>query len=95
MDILEEITYLWTNEGGQITLDIIPHMGWLFIWELTQVIVINFRQRRIGTRGADKGAKEEIKQIIRRQVARSNENVSELLIRFLTHERELIFQSLM
>jgi integrator complex subunit 10 len=53
------------------------------------------RQRRIGTRGADKGAKEEIKQIIKRQVARSNENVNELLIRFITHERELIFKSLM
>jgi integrator complex subunit 10 len=79
VDILEEITYLWTNQGGRITLDIIPHMG----------------QRRIGTRGADKGAKEEIKQIITRQVARSNENVNELLIRFITHERELIFKSLM
>lgn len=27
VDILEEITYLWTNQGGQITLDIIPHLG--------------------------------------------------------------------
>lgn len=54
-----------------------------------------FSQRRIGTRGADKGAKEEIKQVIKRQVARSNENVNELLIRFLTHERGLILQTLM
>ncbi|RZB38920.1 Glyco transf 22 domain containing protein [Asbolus verrucosus] len=64
VDILEEITYLWTNQGGQITLDIIPHMG----------------QRRIGTRGADKGAKEEIKQIIKRQVARSNENLASVFL---------------
>lgn len=27
VDILEEITYLWTSQGGQITLDIIPHLG--------------------------------------------------------------------
>lgn len=27
VDILEEITYLWTSQGGQIVLDIIPHLG--------------------------------------------------------------------
>lgn len=27
VDILEEITYLWAGHGGQITLDIIPHLG--------------------------------------------------------------------
>lgn len=51
------------------------------------------RQRRIGTRGADKGAKEEIKQAIRRQVARSNENLDELLIKFITQERSQIIQT--
>ncbi|KAF5298601.1 hypothetical protein FQR65_LT09696 [Abscondita terminalis] len=54
VDILEELTYLWTEQGGQITLDILPHLG----------------QRRIGTRGADKGVKEEIKHTIKRQIAR-------------------------
>ncbi|KAK9874773.1 hypothetical protein WA026_005580 [Henosepilachna vigintioctopunctata] len=78
VDILEELTFLWTNQGGQITLDIIPHLG----------------QRRIGTRGADKGAKEEIKQAIRRQVARSNEKLDELLVKFITHERNQILQIL-
>ncbi|CAH0553252.1 unnamed protein product [Brassicogethes aeneus] len=71
VDILEELTYLWT-QGGQITLDILPHLG---------------SQRRIGTRGADKGAKEEIKQCIKRQIARSNENLDELLENFITLER--------
>lgn len=27
VDILEEITYLWTSQGGQIHLDILPHLG--------------------------------------------------------------------
>lgn len=54
----------------------------------------NCRQRRIGTRGADKGAKEEIKQAIRRQIARSNESVDELLVKFITQERSQILQVL-
>ncbi|KAJ8936893.1 hypothetical protein NQ318_010920 [Aromia moschata] len=36
VDILEEITYLWTSQGGQIQLDILPHLG----------------QRRIGHKGS-------------------------------------------
>ncbi|KAG5882634.1 hypothetical protein JTB14_001824 [Gonioctena quinquepunctata] len=78
VDILEEITYLWTSQGGQIHLDILPHLG----------------QRRIGTRGADKGVKEEIKQAIRRQISRSNENLDELLIGFIMNERAQILQTL-
>ncbi|XP_057658479.1 integrator complex subunit 10 [Diorhabda carinulata] len=79
VDILEELTYLWTSQGGQIQLDILPHLG----------------QRRIGTRGADKGVKEEIKQAIRRQISRSNEKLDELLISFILNERTQILQSLM
>ncbi|XP_072397868.1 integrator complex subunit 10 [Diabrotica undecimpunctata] len=79
VDILEELTYLWTTQGGQIQLDILPHLG----------------QRRIGTRGADKGVKEEIKQAIRRQISRSNEKLDELLISFIMNERKQILQSLM
>ncbi|KAJ8985663.1 hypothetical protein NQ317_015159 [Molorchus minor] len=78
VDILEEITYLWTSQGGQIQLDILPHLG----------------QRRIGTRGADKGVKEEIKQAIRRQIARSNERLDELIVNFIQNERAHILQAL-
>ncbi|KAJ8914953.1 hypothetical protein NQ315_002477 [Exocentrus adspersus] len=78
VDILEEITYLWTSQGGQIHLDILPHLG----------------QRRIGTRGSDKGIKEEIKQAIRRQIMRSNEKLDELLINFIQNERTHILQCL-
>ncbi|KAJ8939787.1 hypothetical protein NQ314_010991 [Rhamnusium bicolor] len=66
VDILEEITYLWTSQD----------------------------KRRIGTRGADKGVKEEIKQAIRRQIARSNERLDQLLISFVQNERAQILQTL-
>ncbi|XP_031333411.1 integrator complex subunit 10 [Photinus pyralis] len=79
VDILEELTYLWTEQGGQISLDILPHLG----------------QRRIGTRGADKGVKEEIKYAIKRQIARSNEPLDLLIMKFISQERGHILQSLM
>lgn len=79
VDILEELTYLATEQGGQITLDILPHLG----------------QRRIGTRGADKGAREEIRLAIRRQIARSNEALDQLMVKFISQERGHILQSLM
>ncbi|KAF7286708.1 integrator complex subunit 10 isoform X2 [Rhynchophorus ferrugineus] len=78
VDIMEELTYLWTSQGGQIHLEIIPNLG----------------QRRIGTRGADKGAKEELKQAIKKQVARSNEKLDDLLINFIQNERALLLQTL-
>lgn len=55
---------------------------------------IPFRQRRIGTRGADKGVKEEIKQAIKRQIARSNEKIDELIINFIMNESQQILQTL-
>ncbi|XP_066147308.1 integrator complex subunit 10 [Euwallacea fornicatus] len=79
VDIMEELTYLWTHQGGQVHLEILPNLG---------------SQRRIGTRGADKGAKEELKQAIKRQVARSNEKLDDLIINFLRNERALILQAL-
>lgn len=60
------------------------------------IIFVSFiSQRRIGTRGSDKGVKEEIKQAIRRQISRSNEAMDELIIKFLTQERGHILQTLM
>lgn len=79
VDIMEELTYLWTPQGGQIHLEILPNLG---------------SQRRIGTRGADKGAKEEMRQAIKRQVARSNEKLDDLLINFIQNERALLLQAL-
>lgn len=81
IDILEELMYLWSEQGGNIVLDILPntqqHLG----------------QRRIGTRGADKGVKEDIKVAMRAQVARCNEPIMNLVTQFITNERAHLLKS--
>lgn len=81
IDILEELMYLWSEQGGGIVLDILPntqqHLG----------------QRRIGTRGADKGVKEDIKLAMRAQVARCNEPIMNLVTQFITNERAHLLKS--
>lgn len=79
VDILEEFAYLWSPQGGSINLDIVPHLG----------------QRRIGTRGADKGVKEEVKQAIRRQIQRCNEPIHQLIVTFIDRERSYITKTFM
>ncbi|XP_049767483.1 integrator complex subunit 10 [Schistocerca cancellata] len=81
IDLLEEFVYLTTEQGGAIPLEIVPS---------TQPS----SQRRISTRGADKGVKEDFKQAMRRQAARSIEPLEPLIIRFLTSERTLLIQAL-
>lgn len=80
IDILEELSFIWNEQGNNIVLDILPnsqqHLG----------------QRRIGTRGADKGVKEDFKQAMKAQVARSNESVLNVLIQFITSERAFFLQ---
>lgn len=82
IDILEELTFIWNEQGNNIALDILPnsqqHLG----------------QRRIGTRGADKGVKEDFKQAMKAQVARSNESILNLMIQFITSERAYLLQVL-
>lgn len=80
IDILEELSFIWNEQGKNIALDILPnaqqHLG----------------QRRIGTRGADKGVKEDFKQAMKAQVARSNESILNLIIQFITSERSYFVQ---
>ncbi|KAG6454067.1 integrator complex subunit 10 [Manduca sexta] len=82
IDILEEISFIWNEQGNKIVLDILPnsqqHLG----------------QRRIGTRGADKGVREDFKQAMRAQVARSNDSILNLIIQFITSERSYFLQIL-
>ncbi|KAL0128271.1 hypothetical protein PUN28_003497 [Cardiocondyla obscurior] len=82
VDILEELTYLWTEHGGGVSLDITAGAG----------IIQN---RRITTRGADKGVREELKQAMRRQAARDGvEPLDELLQKFIINEQGAILHSL-
>ncbi|XP_021913688.1 integrator complex subunit 10 isoform X2 [Zootermopsis nevadensis] len=81
VDVLEEFMYLSTEQGGGISLDVMPSV------QITS-------QRRISTRGTDKGVKEDFKLAMKRQVARSVEPLDNLIIKFLTSERDLLLQSL-
>ena len=51
--------------------------------------------RRLGTRGANKGEKVELRAALKRQVARSYENLDQLIADFLTKNRDSIFQCLL
>lgn len=51
-------------------------------------------QRRIGTRGADRGVKEDFKQIISQQVLRCNEDIVNLIIQFIQQEHVRTVQCL-
>ncbi|XP_011874099.1 PREDICTED: integrator complex subunit 10 [Vollenhovia emeryi] len=82
VDILEELTYLWTEHGGGVLLDLTAAAGII-------------QSRRITTRGADKGVREELKQAMRRQAARDGiEPLDELLQKFIINEQDVILHSL-
>ncbi|XP_031637409.1 integrator complex subunit 10 [Contarinia nasturtii] len=78
-DFLEEFMYLYTNESSKIQLELSPQTA----TALT---------RRIGTRGSDRGIKDEFKQLIRKQMARSNEEIEPLILHFITQERNTLMQ---
>ncbi|KAK3927358.1 Integrator complex subunit 10 [Frankliniella fusca] len=78
-DILEEIMHLATRQEGSVAFEITPPSS----TQLTS-------QRRISTRGVDKGAKEDFKSAMRRQMARSDEPLEPLLIKFFTSEQDYV-----
>lgn len=82
IDILEELSFMWNENDNNIVLDILPntqqHLG----------------QRRIGTRGADKGVKEDFKQAMKTQLSRSNDSVLNLMIKFITAERSFFLKKI-
>ena len=55
----------------------------------------NVSSRRLGTRGANKGEKTEVKAALKRQVARSYESLDVIISEFLTKNRDSIFQCLL
>lgn len=69
--MIEEFMSMWYPHGGDVHLEFI------------QIQQQTLGTRRIGTRGADKGVKEDFKQIIRQQILRSNEDIVELIIQFI------------
>lgn len=82
-DFLEEFMYMYTHDN-KVHLEL-------------SAPVNSPLTRRIGTRGSDKGIKDEFKQLIRKQMARSNEDIESLIIQYITQKRgdimQLIFDS--
>lgn len=81
-DLLEEFMHIYSKDSG-IKLEInMPATNSV---------------RRIGTRGSDKGIKDEFRQLIRKQMARSAEDIDALIIHYITQERanlkKLLFDS--
>lgn len=81
-DMLEEFMYITTSNGGGVTLDLLPT-------STTQV----GRQRAV-TRGVNKGAKEDLKLAMEKQMARCDDDLEHLLVHFVQQERELLEQQL-
>ncbi|XP_040151464.1 integrator complex subunit 10 [Anopheles arabiensis] len=80
-EIIEEFMHLWTH-SPDVKLELaMPQQS------------LATGARRIGTRGADKGVKEDFKLIIRQQVARSNDDIDELLLQFLQQQHVALAQN--
>ncbi|XP_058059399.1 integrator complex subunit 10 [Anopheles bellator] len=80
-EIIEEFMHLWTH-SPDVKLELaMPQQS------------LATGARRIGTRGADKGVKEDFKQIIRQQIARSNDDVDELIMQFLQQQHMALVQN--
>uniref|UniRef100_A0A182Q023 Integrator complex subunit 10 n=1 Tax=Anopheles farauti TaxID=69004 RepID=A0A182Q023_9DIPT len=80
-EIIEEFMHLWTH-SPDVKLELtMPQQS------------LATGARRIGTRGADKGVKEDFKQIIRQQVARSNDDIDELMLQFLQQQHLVLMQN--
>ena len=54
----------------------------------------NASSRRIGTRGADRGVKDDFKQIIKHQILRCNDNVEMVIQQFITEEHMSLVQNI-
>uniref|UniRef100_A0A8D8W9X6 Integrator complex subunit 10 n=1 Tax=Cacopsylla melanoneura TaxID=428564 RepID=A0A8D8W9X6_9HEMI len=76
IDILEEFMHMATRSEGAIRFELSKPTNQQLL-----------SQRRVTTRNVDKGAKEDLKATIKRQVARSDEPIDELIVKFLTTEQ--------
>ena len=82
IEMLEEIMFLASEQGGGLVMDILPG-SWA-----------GGAGARPGTRGANRGEREEFRSAMRRQAARSHENIEEIIADFLSTEASLILQTL-
>ena len=85
IEFLEEFAHLIaesaSGEGNALTLDIAPGLG--------------NNPRRMGTRGEKRGEKEEVRAVIQKQVGRSHLPMDEVVVEFLTGQKDSILQCMM
>ena len=85
IEVLEEIMFLAGDQGGAVVMDILPgdrDRGYT-----------GAAGARVGTRGANRGEREEFRAAMRRQAARSHENIENIIVEFLTTETNLILET--
>ncbi|XP_055373592.1 integrator complex subunit 10 [Condylostylus longicornis] len=82
VDFIEEFMNIWNSNHGE------------FILEFTSTQTATSGTRRIGTRGADKGVKEDFKHIIKQQTSRCHEDISVLIAKFIEQEHLSLIQSM-
>ena len=51
--------------------------------------------RRLGTRGANRGEKTEIKTALKKQAMRSYENLDDVILEFVSKNRDSLFQCML
>uniref|UniRef100_A0A6A7FWI1 Integrator complex subunit 10 n=2 Tax=Hirondellea gigas TaxID=1518452 RepID=A0A6A7FWI1_9CRUS len=83
-EIIEELVYLHTRDGGALHLDIVPPTPHL-----------SKQQRTVSTRGTDRGSKHDFKQAMKKQMLRSDESMPHNIITFLNTEGHSLHQNLM
>lgn len=79
-DFIEEFMYTYMH-GNDVQLEFVPPQT-------------NLATRRIGTRGADKGVKDDFKHLLKQQIARSNEDIESLIVQFITQEHMVLAQNI-
>ena len=84
IEILEEVMFLANEQGGGLVMDIVPGGSG----------GTSGGSGRVGTRGANRGEKEEFRNAMRKQAARSHESIDRIIVEFLTNHIDLILQTL-
>ncbi|XP_034108742.1 integrator complex subunit 10 [Drosophila albomicans] len=90
-DIIEELAFIWNSQQDDANFELTgsPTSGG---GAGSSAVAGSAQPRRIGTRGADKGARDEFKSLIRQQIARCNENIPALVANFITQEHLTLAQ---
>ena len=89
IEILEEFSNLMADNTTSVTLDIAPTTSGAPAASSTP------GSRRLGTRGANRGEKTEIKTALKKQVTRCYENLDEIILDFVSKNRDSLLHAMM